>query len=106
MKSKITEYDNICAICGRPAECTHHCVFGNGLRKLAEIDSLTIPLCNRCHNMGMLSEKIHGNSCAEALSKMVGQLAWEKDYYRQKASKTDTDEAREEFRKIYHISFL
>jgi hypothetical protein len=56
--------------------------------------------------MGMLAEKIHGNSCAEALSKMVGQLAWEKDYYRKKVANSDTDEAREAFRKIYQISFL
>ena len=104
-KSIITKYEDICALCGRPKESEHHCVFGNGLRKLADLDGLTLPICNRCHNMGSIDEKIHGNSCAEKLSKMVGQLAWEKEYYKSQCGIED-DEARESFRKIYHISFL
>ena len=76
----ITEYKEICAICGYPTECEHHLVFGRGMRDKADEDGLTIPLCNRCHNMGRLAERIHDNSAAESLSKMLGQVAWEKNY--------------------------
>lgn len=106
MKSIVTEYDTICAICGKPKECTHHLIFGSGVHELADKDGLTIPMCNTCHNLGIATRKLHENISAEALSKMVGQLAWEKDYYRKKVANSDTDEAREAFRKRYLISFL
>ena len=28
MKSRVTEYEEICVFCGRPAECEHHLIFG------------------------------------------------------------------------------
>ena len=106
MKKSIgTEYEDICAICGKPKECTHHLCFGPDRAK-ADEDCLTIPLCHKHHNVGIASNKIHENTAAEALSKMVGQLAWEKDYYRRKLPETDTDEAREAFRSRYGHSFL
>ena len=51
-KSIVTEYDGICFFCGKPAECEHHLLFGNGIRELAEQDGLKVPMCNKCHNMG------------------------------------------------------
>lgn len=104
MQSIVTEHTNICAICGRPSECVHHLIFGNSLRRLADGDNLTLPLCNSCHNMAQHKIcQIHENPSAEALSKMVGQLAWEKEYYRSDKSK---DPARDEFRKRYGRSYL
>lgn len=79
-KSIVTEYDSICFVCGRESEAEHHLVFGGGTRRLAEEDGLKVPICNRCHNMGAVKEKIHDNPMAEHLSKMIGQLAWEKEY--------------------------
>lgn len=106
-QSVVTEYTEICALCARSRDGWHHLIFGNGLRELAEKDLIKIPICHRCHNMAPhLSEQIHENVVAEALSKMLGQMAWEKDYYRKKLPETDTDEAREAFRKRYGISYL
>jgi hypothetical protein len=92
-KGMITKYTEICLICGKPAECTHHLIFGTGLRQLADQDGLTIPLCNSCHNMG--KDCIHGNHIAEALSKIIGQLQFEAE-----------KGTREEFRARYGRSYL
>lgn len=94
-KSIVTEYDGICFFCGKPAECEHHLLFGNGIRELAEQDGLKVPMCNECHNMGKQIERIHENIMAEKLSKMLGQAIYE--------NKIGT---REEFRKRYGKSYL
>ena len=103
-ESIITDYMDISAFSGRPTEHIHHCIFGSGLRKLADEDLLVLPLTASEHNMGSPTECIHGNTAAEKLSKMVGQLAWEKHYM----ATTGCPEfvAREAFRKRYQISFL
>lgn len=121
-KGIVTEYQNICFLCGRQSDGQHHLVFGTSERKLAEEDGLKVPVCNRCHNMGAVQEKIHGNPVAEKLSKMVGQLAWEKawitrdaihhDAYNSDIGKPDEDTemeahiARKCFRKRYGKSYL
>lgn len=90
-KSIVVDYDNICAICGKPRECTHHLVFGASQRKLADEDGLTIPTCNRCHNMAVFrTEQIHDNPMAESLSKAVGQKAWEENYIAEKMADLTT----------------
>jgi hypothetical protein len=94
-KSIITEYKEICFFCGRPAEGEHHLIFGTAGRELAEKDGLKVPTCNKCHNMGKLTERIHDNPMAEKLSKMLGQAIYEKDIGN-----------REEFRKRYGKSYL
>lgn len=94
-KSIVTEYESVCFFCEAPAECEHHLLFGNGVRKLAEKDGIKVPICNRCHNMGNLLERIHDNSMAENLSKKLGQAIWEKEYG-----------TREQFRKRYGQSYL
>lgn len=101
----ITDYQDICAICGRPAECTHHLIFGSEKRLLADQDGLTIPMCNRCHNMGMPTTRLHDNIMAEALSKIVGQLAWEKDWIIKNPGMAP-EQSRNEFRRRYGKSYL
>ena len=111
MKSIVTKYENISAFSQNLKECDHHLIFGSGLRELADEDGLTIPLTNKEHNMGYNTEKIHENQAAEKLSKMVGQLAYEKEYYRSILESVDgleegEDPAREKFRRRYGISYL
>ena len=103
-RSIITNYEDISAFSGRPTECKHHCCFGSGIRPLADEDGLWIPLTHAEHNMGMPTECIHGNPAAENLSKMVGQLAWEKHYIA--TTGCPEFEAREAFRKRYSQSFI
>ncbi len=105
MKKKngiITKYGEYCLFCGRPVEAKHHLIGGPN-REKAEEDGLHIPCCNNCHNMGNVDERIHGNPMAEAMSKMMGQLAWEK---RAVAEGQTEDQAREIFRQRYGISYL
>ena len=91
----VTKYKEICFICGRPADAEHHLIFGTAGRELAEKDGLKGQICNKWHNMGRVTERIHGNPMAERLSKMLGQAIYE--------SKIGT---REQFRKRYGISYL
>jgi len=110
-KSIITNFENISTFSGLPSECEHHCVFGRGLRDLAEEDGLKIYLTNKEHNMSSKGtiNQIHGNPAAEKLSKMVGQLAWEKHWIAEKYSLPFSDietEAREAWRERYGKSFL
>lgn len=95
MEPIVTKYTDICFYCGKPAECQHHLIFGRGLRELADEDGLIIPSCNKHHNMGANTEKIHNNPMAEKLSKMLGQAIWEKHYG-----------SREDFMKRYGQSYL
>lgn len=74
----VTRYNSNCLFCGRSVEATHHLIGGTSKRKQSDQDGLTIPCCNDCHNMGDLSRRIHGNPMAEAMSKIIGQLAWGK----------------------------
>lgn len=100
----ISEYDNICVICGKPKECTHHLIGGTANRKISDDDLIYISLCNDCHNMASdRCERIHGNPMAEKLSKMLGQMAWEKQ---QIIEGKEPKSVREDFRKRYGKSFL
>ncbi len=101
-KGIITEYNDYCLFCGRPVEAKHHLIGGPN-RKKAEEDGLKIPCCNNCHNIGDVLTRIHGNPMAEMMSKMMGQLAWEK---RAVAGGKTEKEAREAFRRRYGISYL
>ena len=111
MKSIITDYEKYSVISGTPADAKHHCIFGRGMRKLAEKDGIWIPVTNAEHNMSSrgLIYQIHENPMAESLSKICGQLAWEKRYISEKCGIPFYDieeEAREAFRKRYGRSFL
>ena len=78
------------------------------MRDLSEKYGMKIPLMNREHNLSSKGtiNQIHGNPAAEKLSKMLGQIAFEKEYYRKQLCKDEDDPAREEFRKIFGRSFL
>ena len=57
------------------------------------------------NNMAGGTRQIHDNSVAEKLSKIAGQLVWEKEYYH-KLYGYENDPAREAFRKRYGRSYL
>lgn len=109
-KSAVTEFIEISAFSGAPAECKHHLIFGRGLRELADQDGLWIPLKNSEHNMSSegLIYQIHENPTAEKLSKMLGQAIFEKEYYRNYTDLYDfkDDIARKAFMKRYGRSWL
>ncbi len=111
LKSILTEYTELSAFSTNTKECNHHLIFGSGLRKLADQDGLILPLTNREHNTGAIPERIHDNPAAEKLSKMLGQVAYEKEFYRttlEALQEIDEgeDPAREVFRERYGISYL
>ena len=109
-KSIVTKYEQYSAFSGTPKTCDHHLVFGKfgAWRDLSDKYMLTIPLTDAEHNMSSKGtiNQIHGNPAAEKLSKMLGQVAFEKEYYRKKVCEGDEDPAREEFRKLFGESFL
>lgn len=103
-KSVVTQYLDISVFSQKQTEAMHHLI-GGSYHKLADEDMLLIPLTNDEHNMGKLTERIHGNPAAEKLSHIAGQLAYEKEYYRKKCGEAE-DPAREAFRKRYGKSWL
>lgn len=105
MRSIVTEYEGICAVCGRTSECEHHLIPGIATREICEKDGLKIPMCNRCHNLGDKLSRIHDNPMAEKLSKMLGQAIWEKQFYKEQAGE-EADPARVAFTKRYGRSYL
>lgn len=103
IKSIVTEYPDICCICGRIAEAEHHLIFGN-LRQLADTDGITVGICHEHHTgPGRALDRIHDNPAAESLSKIAGQLAWEK--HAVAGGMTEAD-ARKAFMSRYGKSFL
>lgn len=113
-KSIVTEYENISAFSGAQSTCQHHLIFGRGMRPLADADGLWIPLTDNEHNASDkgIQFQIHENPAAEKLSKMLGQMAWEKKWIAENMdSDIDTVDsiykaAREAFRKRYQVSYL
>lgn len=93
----ITNYSEYCIICGRPKTDLHHCVFGNSKRRLADADELTMPLCRKHH------EAMHKDKGMQVMSHIVGQLFFERNKC---ADGMTPEEAREEFRTRYSISYL
>ena len=90
----ITEYTEICILCGKPKEDTHHLLNGNN-RATCDEDNITIPLCRKCHT------EIHKNATCEKLCKIIGQLAWESNYYAE-----GRKDARKQFLKRYRKSYI
>ena len=115
MKSKVTDYENISVFSQAPAECKHHLISGEGLRKLADIDGLWIPLTNAEHNMSPYGKlyQIHENPPAMKLSKMFGQAVWMMNRLAEHLEKNAIgndkywiEQVREEFRDRYGISYF
>ena len=90
----ITDYTELCIFCYRPKQDVHHLVFGRANRKLSDEDGLTVPVCRECHDL------LHKN---DKISKIIGQLAYERDRCAEGLSK---EEARESFRQRYSKSYL
>ena len=111
-RSIVTNYEKISAFSGRTDNLVpHHLLFGKGIRSLAEEDGIWIPLTTDEHTASSRGTiyQIHDNPAAEKLSKMCGQLAWEKHYIAEKRGLPFEDieeEAREAFRKRYQNSWL
>ncbi len=97
MDSIVTKYTSFCAFCGKPTTTEHHLVFGISQRTLSEEDGLKIGICDKCH------EFHKNNPIACKMSKMMGQLAYEKHEVAKGVSEED---AREKFRQRYGISYL
>ena len=95
VKGIVTEYENICIICGRAAEAEHHLIFGTAGRNLSEKYGLKVPICNGCHTLNEKCRRIHDNPMAERLSKMLGQAVFEANVG-----------SRDDFRKIFGRSYL
>ena len=117
-KSKVTEYEQYSVFSGVPTSTRHHLLFGRGIRNLAEQDGIWIPVTDAEHNMNSKGtiNQIHSNPAAEKLSKIAGQLAWERNYLikqlalpfesEEDAFDRVSNECREAFRKRYGQSFL
>lgn len=110
-KSIVTKYEEFSAFSGTPTHTRHHLLFGRGIRELAEKDGIWIPLTDSEHNLSSKGTiyQIHGNPAAEKLSKMLGQVAWEKHYIAEQRGLPFEDieeEAREAFRRRYGVSWL
>lgn len=105
-KSILTDFMGISAFSGSPAECMHHLIFGISNRNLADTDGLILPLTNAEHNLSPYGTiyQIHDNPAAEKLSKMLGQMAWEKHHIAE--TRCSEEEARAHFIKRYGRSFV
>lgn len=97
----ITEFKELCIICNRPATEVHHLIYGQGMRAKADADGITAPVCRECH------ADIHAGDPAAHLSRIIGQLAWERWYLTDYGDAERLDkEARAEFMRRYGISYL
>ena len=119
-KSMVTNYEKNSVFSGTPTTTKHHLLFGTAMRSLADQDGLWIPVLDREHNMSSKGtiNQIHGNPAAENLSKIAGQLAFERVWLAKKLANVNKDgldeqtvdewleEARESFRKRYGRSYL
>lgn len=105
--SIITRYEDYSVFSGSPRECVHHCLFGVGMRELADSDGVWIPLLNREHNASSNGTiyQIHGNPAAEKLSKMLGETAWQLEYLAKELSKANPDKTKDEWRNEARTAF-
>ena len=95
----ITDFNEYCIICGKPAEI-HHIFKGNKQRALCTEDELLLPLCSE-HHRGNMS--VHQKKELNILCQIIGQLAYERDRC---AEGYTLEAARESFRQRYGKSYL
>lgn len=48
-RSVIQTNGDYCYMCGKPSQCTHHCIGGVAYRKKSDKYGFTVRLCNDCH---------------------------------------------------------
>lgn len=95
----ITDFNDYCIICNKPAEI-HHIFKGVKHRSLATEDELVLPLCPE-HHRGNMS--VHQKKEMNVLCQIIGQLAYEKS----KVAEGMTEkEARVDFTRRYAKSYL
>lgn len=96
-KSIITKWMQYCMICGKPTEEIHHALWGNK-HNLADQDHLLMPLCSYHHNSMNLYEvkrkpvtnmSVHHCEEMKALSQMLAQVCWQRQYLAEKLSECD-----------------
>lgn len=103
MKSTLTDINEYCYFCYGHASQEHHLIFGKG-RQFAEKYGLKVPICDACHTRSeRLCDRIHDNTMAEKLSKMLGQAIFERDRALEGMSQNDI---RERFIKENGGSYL
>lgn len=98
MKSILTDYTEVCAVCGSKEVEEHHLVFGSYGRKLSTEHQLVLPLCRYCHSALHTTQYV-----AAEFSKMLGQLAFEK---KEVANGLTEQEARDKFIKTFGRAYL
>lgn len=104
MKSTVTNLEGYCFFCGGYSSGEHHLIFGTSGRAFAEKYGLKVPICDRCHTQSeYLCDRIHDNSMAEKLSKMLGQAIFERNMMSQGMSQ---NEARERILSEHGRSYL
>lgn len=101
MKYPITDDMNHCLICASDNIHIHHAIAGNANRAKSTKFNLVMPLCPKHHNMS--NNSVHLNPDMGVMSKIIGQLAFEK---RKCAEGMTEDEARQEFRNQFGKSYL
>lgn len=95
--SIITSYMNECMICGSNQVVIHHAIPGTANRSKSDKYGLVMPLCVKCH------DAIHRNPKMTTMSKIIGQLAFERE---EVANGFTKEQAREKFRKEFGKSYL
>ena len=93
------EYWGYCSFTGQPTTIYHHLVYGNGNKAKSEKYGLKLPVVTKPHY------DMHHNETAMKLSRMLGQMAYEKEYFRKQCNGSNKD-ARESFRSEFGESFL
>ena len=87
---------------------THHLIFGLN-KMLCDQDDLVLDLCQDCHTKAVeVIDRIHDNVAAERLSKMLGQMMYERDYIAKNTlhGESAKEKARETFMRRYGRSYL
>lgn len=102
MKCALTNYTDYCVICGDARTDMHHLLPGRANRKMSDKYGLLCPLC-RNHHEG--AKSVHLDREMMVMGKIIGQLLYEKEYYRNELKLSD-DPARQAFRKDFGQSYL
>lgn len=78
-KSIITNDMEHCLVCGTDFNIhIHHCIYGNGKRKLSDKYGLVVPLCAKHHNMS--DEAVHFNKVFDTKLKQHTQKKFQEVY--------------------------
>lgn len=99
-KSILTKYES-CILCGETQTIHHHHLIEGSKRQLSDADGLIVPLCAYHHDLSARS--VHLMPEMNTMSKIIGQLAWERNYC---AEGHSVEEARQAFLERYSKSYI